>query len=479
MRMDVSVVLPAYNEEACLEPLARRIGTVLASHEARDSSGFGEGLAWEIIVVDDGSTDATAALARKLARDLPLRLIQHTVNRGLGAAMRTGLKAAADSTAVITLDADNTQDPALMPAMLRKLLGGADLVIASRFEPGGAEVGVPFNRRILSHAASGLLKRVVPVPGAKDYSCGYRAYRGELVRRLVERYGSDSFITENGFACMVELLLRSAYIGARIEEVPLVLRYDLKEGASKMRVARTVRRYGSVVRAYRSGYMTPTVTDAGAVQVAPARALVLRAFNAGLASVGLVAVFPVMAVCALAVRVSSPGPVLEGQLRVGMDRRRSKSDTHGRRSQDLGGKPFKIYRFRTRHEDRRGAGRVAASGRPPLTKVGDFLARHRLDHLPELINVLRGDMDLVGPRAPRPEAALRLRSEIPGYAILHAIRPGITGPAQLRVSLAGEVDPMEGAEADLNYFRDRSLTRDIEILVRTLPAVFTGGAHPA
>lgn len=479
MSMDITVVLPAYNEEACLEPLARRIGKALASQEARESLGVSRRLQWEIVVVDDGSSDGTAAVARRLARDLPLRVIQHEVNQGLGAAMRTGLKAAASSTAVLTMDADNTQDPALMPAMLRKLVAGADIVIASRFEPGGAEVGVPFQRKILSHGASGLLKRVAPIDGATDYSCGYRAYRGELIRQLVERYGADSFITENGFACMVELLLRSAYLGARVTEVPLVLRYDLKEGASKMRVARTVRRYGSVVRAYRDGYPSPAASGAVGITTAPSESRALRLLNLSLAALGLVVTAPVMAVTAIAIRFSSSGPVLARELRVGMDRRRRASDVDGRRSMDLGGRPFKIYRFRTREEDRRGSGRASPLGRPPMTSTGQILSRYHIDHLPELINVLRGDMNLVGPRAPRPEAALLIRQESPDFKALHAVRPGITGPAQLHTSSVGEPDPVEGARYDLEYVRARSFAKDVEILARTLPAVFSDGPHPA
>ena len=80
----------------------------------------------------------------------------------------------------------------------------------------------------------------------RDYSCGYRAYRGETLRRLISTYG-DSFLREHGFSCMVELLINMKRIDARTVEVPLVLRYDMKEGASKMRIMRTLSRYLVVI----------------------------------------------------------------------------------------------------------------------------------------------------------------------------------------------------------------------------------------
>ncbi len=475
----LSVVLPAYNEAACIETLLRRIGKALASERARRSFGEHGSLDWEIVVVDDGSSDQTAAIARVVGRTLPVRLVEHGVNKGLGAAMRTGLRAAADSTVVVTMDADNTHDPDLIPDMITKLLQGADVVIASRFEPGGAEVGVPPHRKFISHAASGIMQLMARVEGARDYSCGYRAYRGELLRRLIEAYGPDTFITENGFACMVELLLRAATLGARVSEVPLVLRYDLKEGASKMKVARTTRRYASVIGAYRAGFPPVPPPDSSPVRGDGALA---RAVNAGMAVAGLTFAAPLFLAAAAAVKLSSGGPLFTREVRVGKDRRRLAPVAAGRRGEDLGGAPFEILRFRTRYEDRRGAGRGSADGfrdAPPLTPVGRVLDRYRLDRLPELINVVRGDMNLVGPRPAPPEAVQRLRDRVDGYSARHSVRPGITGLAQLRVPAAnGTDDLLRQTEYDLEYVQKKSLVEDVLIMARTVPAVFTSG-HPA
>jgi dolichol-phosphate mannosyltransferase len=236
--MKIVVVLPAYNEGQDLPALLSRVSESLSA----------AGTPYSILVVDDGSTDDTAGIARRAADTWPVELIQHPSNKGLGAAIRTGLTAAITrGDAVVTMDADNTQDPALIPHMVRVLQDGHDVVIASRFQKGGEEIGVAPHRKLLSHAAGFILRLLVRYPGVRDYSCGYRVYRASILRKLRDVYGDD-FVRENGFACMFELLVKLKAIGATATEVPLKLRYDLKSGASKMRVMRTLARYAAVFR---------------------------------------------------------------------------------------------------------------------------------------------------------------------------------------------------------------------------------------
>ena len=209
-----------------------------------------------VLVVDDGSQDGTIQAARAFEGRLPLEVVPHGVNRGLGAALRTGLGAAlersAEGDAIATMDADNTHDPGLLPEMLRQLdQAPADLVIASRYVAGGEEVGLTPIRRVLSRGASLLLTLVAPVRGARDYTCGYRLYRRSLLAGAAAAWG-DRLIEEAGFTCMAEVLLKLGRGGARVSEVPLVLRYDLKEGASKMKVMRTIGRYFVLARRIRS-----------------------------------------------------------------------------------------------------------------------------------------------------------------------------------------------------------------------------------
>jgi dolichol-phosphate mannosyltransferase len=231
----VIVVLPAYNEEANLGPLLKRIDEAMAD----------DALAYEVIVVDDGSADRTADVARELSATLPVRVERHAVNQGLGATIRDGLRVAAtvcgDKDVVVTMDADNTHTPALILRMVRAIREGNDVVVASRYQPGSYVRGVPAHRNLLSLAASWLFRAVFPTRGVRDYTSGYRAYRGQVLRDAFTRYG-DAFVDQEGFQCMVDILLKLREMDVIFNEVPLILRYDNKEGASKMNVVRTARK---------------------------------------------------------------------------------------------------------------------------------------------------------------------------------------------------------------------------------------------
>jgi dolichol-phosphate mannosyltransferase len=145
--------------------------------------------------------------------------------------------------------------------MLEKLSEGNDVVIASRYAPGGREVGLSLLRSVLSRGASLTLRLFLPVEGARDYSCGFRAYSGAALARAFEAHGDD-LITESGFVASAEVLLKLAYLPSRVAEVPLVLRYDRKGGASKMNISATIRRYLRLITAGRKairnkGKVTP------------------------------------------------------------------------------------------------------------------------------------------------------------------------------------------------------------------------------
>ena len=232
----IYVVLPAYNEEDSIPTLLERIDTAMKTFQ----------LPYQTLVVNDGSKDRTVERVLALAEKLPIELLDHVVNKGLGQAILTGLRRgselARDEDLVVTMDADNTHDPMLINEMVKKISAGKDLVIASRYEKGGQEIGLSWIRHILSGGASFLLRLFFPIRGAKDYTCGYRAYTGRLLHRAFRIYGDD-LVEERGFTCMAEILLKMRSLYANVGEVPLVLRYDLKVGASKMKVVRTILRY--------------------------------------------------------------------------------------------------------------------------------------------------------------------------------------------------------------------------------------------
>jgi dolichol-phosphate mannosyltransferase len=230
----VVVVLPAYNEEANIGKLLARL----------DESILESGLNYEVVVVDDGSTDGTRDILKEYGTWVPLTVHAHQINQGLGATIRDGLMLAAarcgDRDIIVTMDSDETHTPGLILRMVRMVREGYDVVIASRFRPGARVCGVPFLRRCMSAAASILIKVLFPTGGVRDFTCGYRAYRAPVLQQALATYGQN-FINQEGFQCMVDILLKLRKLRLIFGEVPLLLRYDLKKGRSKMRVARTAR----------------------------------------------------------------------------------------------------------------------------------------------------------------------------------------------------------------------------------------------
>ena len=229
----VFVVLPAYNEEGGLPDLLSAIEQVFAIN----------GREYHIIVVDDASTDSTAEIAREAAVELPLTLVQHKINQNLPGALRTGfetaIKFAEEHDVIITMDGDNTHPPAIMNLLLQKIAEGYDVMIASRFQPGSRVCGVPSSRVLTAFGARMLFKIIMPIPAVRDYTCGYRAYRANVIRDSMKYYG-DQWVTEKGFSCMVDVLLKMRRFNYVMGEVPMLLRYDQKEGASKMKVLQTI-----------------------------------------------------------------------------------------------------------------------------------------------------------------------------------------------------------------------------------------------
>ena len=229
----VYVVLPAFNEEANLEKLVRRI----------DKAMHYSSLEYRCLIVNDGSTDRTKQVMEQLRESFPILEVHHPVNRGLGATIKTGLTEALgmckDDDILVTMDADDSHTPGLILRMFRMLNEGYDVVIASRFQPNSQVRGVPLERRLLSHCASVLLRTLFPIPGVKDYTCGYRAYRASVLHDAFRKHGDD-FLSQDGFQCMVDILLWLRKSKTVIGETSFVLRYDFKEGQSKMRIGRTV-----------------------------------------------------------------------------------------------------------------------------------------------------------------------------------------------------------------------------------------------
>jgi len=227
------IVLPAYNEEEALPPLLDSLHGALTE----------EKMDYSIVIVNDGSRDRTGELIENFAKTFPIVPIHNDGNKGLAETIRRGLIEAVNrsknSDVIITMDADNTHPAGLIFRMSRLLKEGNDVVIASRYREGSHIKGVSYHRRFLSFGASILFRVFFPIRGVRDYTCGYRAYRASALKKLIERHG-ESFVSERGFSCMVDILLRLREGDLVFTEVPMVLRYDQKAGESKMDVMQTV-----------------------------------------------------------------------------------------------------------------------------------------------------------------------------------------------------------------------------------------------
>ncbi|MFT5299873.1 MAG: dolichol-phosphate mannosyltransferase [Mariniblastus sp.] len=226
------VMMPAYNEEAVIATLIEKI------YVASQKTDY----QLEIVIVDDASKDNTAQVVSQLSFNGPINLLQHKRNQGLAGAMRSGFKYVLENghvgDVIVTLDADDTQPPASIPKMLTMIEEGFDVVIASRYQNGSRTIGVPWNRLAMTWFAKWLFKIITPIPGVWDYTCGFRAYRFAALKQSADFHG-EQFVSEAGFSCMVDFLLKMRRFNFVMGEVPMLLRYDQKEGPSKMKVATT------------------------------------------------------------------------------------------------------------------------------------------------------------------------------------------------------------------------------------------------
>jgi lipopolysaccharide/colanic/teichoic acid biosynthesis glycosyltransferase len=204
--------------------------------------------------------------------------------------------------------------------------------------------------------------------------------------------------------------------------------------------------------------------------------------NVGVAVFAMIVLAPFALLIALLVKLSSPGPVLYSQTRVGLDRRAFRGDRHQtRREEDLGGRVFTIYKFRSMRVDAEVLGEAvwASKDDPRITAIGDFLRKTRLDELPQLWNVVRGEMNVVGPRPERPSIFLSLRTQVENYHLRQRVKPGITGWAQINQAYDSCLDDVKNkVELDLEYISNRSIWMDLRIMLRTLPVMICRkGAH--
>jgi dolichol-phosphate mannosyltransferase len=256
----IRFVIPAYNEAeniprllADLAPVARKLGA-------------------RVIFVDDGSTDGTADVIREHSSDLHIAIVRHSVNRGLGTAINTGIRAAlgesSDEDAIVTLEADTTSDLSDLPRMLDEFDKGADIVLASVYAPGGKIIGVAGWRLAASKSVSNTFRYLGGLRQIHTLSSLYRIYRAGTLRRAADTYGY-LLVREPGFAANVELLLKLYNAGATVTEVPTINDWRTRKGVSKMQLKPTVIAYGRLMAAQLVGRIQPPPVSPMAEATAP------------------------------------------------------------------------------------------------------------------------------------------------------------------------------------------------------------------
>lgn len=223
----IFILLPAFNEEESLPVLLPKIESLFSQKE------------YLVIACDDGSKDRTLEILSNYQRNMPIEIIRHKINRGLGETSRDLFERVSELTKaddiIVRFDCDDTHDPKYINDMILKLDEGFDVVIASRFQPGGGQHGVTPFRAFISRSANLFMKLFFPIKGVFEYSCGFRAYRGCIIQSAIAFYGNDFIQLKGlGFTCTLEKLVKLKILGARFSEVPFELRYDQKLSASKM-----------------------------------------------------------------------------------------------------------------------------------------------------------------------------------------------------------------------------------------------------
>lgn len=238
MNMRIAAFLPVYNEADNLKEL-------FEGFICTDRILSREGHILELIIVDDGSRDASPSIIKHFAATLRIHVITHDKNRGLHETIRTALRYAVSRNAfdiLVTMDADNSHDPSIFPALIEKIKRGADVVIASRYIKGGKQIGLSMSRRFLSRVCTACFQLIYPLRFVTDYTTGYRAIRRSTLM-CVAKKTSNKFFKARGFAAASELLIACARCTDRFDEIPLVLRYDKKKGRSKNNIKQAIISY--------------------------------------------------------------------------------------------------------------------------------------------------------------------------------------------------------------------------------------------
>ena len=239
---------------------------------------------------------------------------------------------------------------------------------------------------------------------------------------------------------LYELIAQLYPLACEISMVPRV--YDMLTGAARI---------GHLDRPSLIRITEQTMTDS--------QLCIKRAFDVVVSGLGLILLSPLFALVALQIKIGSKGPVFYTQKRIG-----------------LYGIPFRIYKFRTMIDHaENGTPQLTLDHDPRITKIGKWLRKYRLDELPQLWNILRGDMSIVGPRPERPYFIEKIMTEAPYYCLIYKVRPGLTSWGPIRVGYTDTMEKMiERLNCDVVYVENMSLLLDLKILFFTIGVIIHG-----
>lgn len=234
----VYFLIPAYNEERTIGLLLYKLRKVMEGVRRR----------YLILVLDDGSTDETAQRVEAYTRVVPVVLFRHAENKGYGPSLDRLVREACRMSRVperdiaITLEADFTTNPEPVPAMVREIEAGADLVIGTTLGPATPPSRAPLRTRLFAKLLPVVYNSVQPVAGVHDYASTFRAYRISLLKRGLREF-QESLITVPTKAANAQLLLRLGHVSPVVKEVPVATRYDIRTRPSRFRLRRALREH--------------------------------------------------------------------------------------------------------------------------------------------------------------------------------------------------------------------------------------------
>ncbi len=226
-------VIPAYNEEKNIPLLLEK--TKKKMEELK--------YPYKAIVVNDGSTDKTEQIVESYKNQMPVEVVSHYPNKGVEKTFRKGfeaaLNAAENDDIIVTKEADNTSDLNILNEMIIRVEKGSDVVLASCYAKNGSIENTTLNRIFFSWCANIILKTFFFIPDVNTYSSFYRAFNADMLKRAFVAY-EGNLLTQDGYVCVVEMLIKLSRLNLKITEVPMVLYSDRRKGNSKMNVKKTI-----------------------------------------------------------------------------------------------------------------------------------------------------------------------------------------------------------------------------------------------